>query len=88
MKRPIKITFPVKKKGKDDTFRTTATFTESDEVRCFTLKETNRELQRLRHTVTEGCLIEDLITDEVFRCIGVTFTTGRAKYPIMLVEIA
>ncbi len=88
MQKSIKITFPVKKKNQDDTYRTMATYTESDGGRCFILNETNRKLQRLRHTVTEGCLIEDLITDEVFKCIGVTFTEGKCKCPIMLVEPA
>ena len=85
MQKSIKITFPVKKKNQDDTYRTMATYTESEGGRCFTLNETNRKLQRLRHTVTEGCLIEDLITDQVYRCIGVTFTKGRSKLPIMQV---
>ena len=85
MQKSIKITFPVKKKNQDDTYRTMATYTESEGGRCFTLNETNRKLQRLRHTVTEGCLIEDLITDEIFRCIGVTFTEGKCKFPIMQV---
>lgn len=88
MQKSIKITFPVKKKNQDDTYRTMATYTEAEGCRCFTLKETNRMLQRLRHTVTEGCLIEDLITDQVYRCIGVTFTEGKSKFPIMLVEPA
>ena len=88
MQKSIKITFPVKKKNQDDTYRTMATYTESEGGRCFTLNETNRKLQRLRHTVSEGYLIEDLITDEVFRCIGVTFTEGKSKFPIMLVEPA
>ena len=69
MQKSIKITFPVKKKNQDDTYRAIATYTESEGGRCFTLNE-------------------DLITDEVFRCIGVTFTEGKSKFPIMLVEPA
>ena len=88
MQKSIKITFPVKKKNQDDTYKTMADYTESEGGLCFTLNETNRKLQRLRHTVIEGCIIEDLITDEVFRCIGVTFTEGKCKFPIMLVEPA
>ncbi len=86
MQKCIKIIFPVKKKNQDDTYKTLANYKESEDGRCFILQETNRQLQRLHHEVTEGCLIEDLITDEVFRCIGVTFTEGKSKYPIMLIE--
>ena len=86
MQKTIKITFSVKKKNKDDTCRMNANYIESAEGRLFILTKSNRELQRQRHTVTEGCIIEDLINDEVFKCIGVTFTTSRPIYPIMLVE--
>ena len=85
MQRAIKITFPVKKKNQDDTYRTMATYTESECGCCFTLNETNRKLQRRRHTVTEGCIIEDLITDKAYKCIGVSLTEGRSKFPIMQV---
>ena len=85
MQKSIKITFPVKKKNQDDTYRTMAIYTESEGGRFFILQETNRKLQRLHHTVTEGSLIEDLITDEIFKCIGVTFTEGKCKFPIMQV---
>ncbi len=86
MQKCIKITFPAKKKYQDDTYKTMAIYTESEGSRCFILQETNRQLQRLHHMVTEGCLIEDLISDEVFRCIKVTFTEGKCKFPIMEVE--
>ncbi len=84
MFRSIKITFPVKKKNKDDILKCTANFFESDAGCCFVLGETNRDLQRQRHTVSEGCIIEDLVTDEVYKCIGVTFTK-KPKYPILQV---
>ena len=52
MFRSIKITFPVKKKNKDDILKCTANFFESDAGCCFVLEETNRDLQRQRHTVS------------------------------------
>ncbi len=85
MQRAIKITFPVKKKNQDDTYKVMANFFESDAGSCFILGETNRKLQRQRHTVTEGCIIEDLITDKAYKCIGVSLTEGRSKFPIMQV---
>ena len=86
MQRPIKITFPVKKKNKDDTCRMNANYIESAGGRCLILGKTKRELERQRHTVAEGCIIEDLINDEVFKCIGVAFTESRPIHPILMVE--
>ena len=59
MQRAIKITFPLKKKNKDDAYKVMANFFESDAGSCFILGETNRELQRQRHTVTEGSLTDN-----------------------------
>ena len=86
MQTGIEITFPVKKKGRDDICRLMAEYRESDAGRCFILHETNRKLTRKRHTVTEGCLIEDLISGKTFKCVGVTLTEGQSKFPIMQVE--
>ena len=85
MIRSIKITFPVKKKNRDDTYKTMAQYEELGDARCFILPETNRALIRKHHIVTEGCIIEDLITEETFRCINVNLTIGQSKYPILQV---
>ena len=85
MLRSIKITFPVKKKNHDDTYKTMAQYEELGDARCFILPETNRALTRKHHIVTEGCIIEDLITEETFRCLSVHFTIGQSKHPILQV---
>lgn len=85
MRKGIKITFPVKKKNRTDIYKLMAEYSEDGENRCFTLTETNRDLQRKHHNVTHGCLIEDLVTGEAFKCIEVTLTPGKSKYPVMLV---
>ena len=86
MQKGIEITFPVRKKNQVDTYRTLASYSEFGNSRCFTLPETNQELMRKHHLVTEGCMIEDLITGERFKCFHVNLTEGRTKHPIMMVE--
>ena len=46
MIRSIKITFPVKKKNRDDTYKTMAQYEELGDARCFILPETNSTLKR------------------------------------------
>ena len=85
MQRGIHITFPVKKKNKPDTYRTMAYYEEQGDARCFYLAETQRDLRHKRHKVTEGCIIEDLVTGERFECIFVLIPGHRPKRPIMQV---
>jgi len=80
MERSIKITFPVKKKGTNDTYRTMSEFHQLGDALCFVLHETTRGLQRKNHFVTEGCIIEDLITGETFKCFQVTLTVVPPHY--------
>ncbi len=85
MEKGIRITFPVTKKGKPDTYRTMASYVELGDARCFYLAETQRDLRHKRHKVTEGCTIEDLVTGERFRCFYVLIPEQRPKRPIMQV---
>ncbi len=85
MQTTVKITFPVKKKNKLDTYRTVAEYKELGSACCFYLSETQRDLRHKRHKVTEGCIIEDLITGEQFRCFHVLIPDQRPKRPIMQV---
>ncbi len=85
MQKGIRITFPVKKKNKPDTYRTIADYKELGDARCFYLRETQRDLRHKRHVVTEGCIIEDLITGERFKCFYVLIPDVRPKRPIMQV---
>jgi hypothetical protein len=85
MQRGIHITFPVKKKNKPDTYRTMANYRELGDSRCFWLHETKRQLRHKRHVVTEGCIIEDLVTGERFKCVKVIVPDIRPKCPIMQV---
>ena len=85
MQRGIHITFPVKKKNKPDTYRTIANYRELGDSRCFWLHETKRQLRHKRHVVIEGCIIEDLVTGERFKCVKVIVPDIRPKCPIMQV---
>ncbi|MCR5335599.1 MAG: hypothetical protein K6E42_03500 [Synergistes sp.] len=85
MQKGIRITFPVRKKSKPDTFRTIAEYRELGNDRCFLLSETQRDLRHKHHVVTEGCIIEDLVTGERFKCSYVLITDYRPKRPIMWV---
>lgn len=85
MQKGIRITFPVNKKNKPDTYRTMADYREVGDSRCFRLPETQRQLRHKRHVVTEGCIIEDLVTGERYRCFHVLIPDQRPKRPIMQV---
>ena len=86
MLKSIHITFPVNKKNKPDTYRTMADYRELGDTRCFWLPETQRQLRHKHHVVAEGCVIEDLITGERFKCSRVITPDIRPKRPILRVE--
>ena len=85
MKKFIHITFPAKKKNKHDVYHTSADYQELGEVRFFVLPETQRQLRHKHHVVTDGCIIEDLIIGETYRCFKVLIRELRPKRPIMQV---
>ena len=85
MVRFIHITFPTKKKNKHDIYRTSADYQELGDARCFVLPETQRQLRHKHHVVTDGCIVEDLITGETYRCFKVLIPELRPKRPIMQV---
>lgn len=85
MLKSIHITLPVWKQNKPDTYRTFAESQELGDVRCFVLPDTQRDLRHKHHVVTEGCIIEDMITGEKYKCLKVVIPELRPKRPIMQV---